>query len=717
VSRIFEITDKVLSYHPKADVDLINRAYVFSALAHTEQKRSSGEPYFTHPLAVAGILASLRLDEASIVTGLLHDTVEDTDVTLEDIQDRFGEDIASLVDGVTKVGKIRFQSSEHKQAENFRKLILATAKDLRVLLVKLADRLHNMRTLCFLPEHKRKAISEETVQLYAPLAHRLGIHWIRQEMEDLAFSHIEPEASHDLVERLAEHLDDLKDTCMRLELVLQEVLNRQGVKARVQGRMKHMYSLYDKMQRKHVAFDEVYDLVAFRVIVEDMSTCYQTLGIIHSLYRPVPGRFKDYIALPKPNGYQSLHTSVYGPENYLIEVQVRTEAMHRYAEDGVAAHWMYKEGDAAESRDHNKFRWLKQLTEILQETENPVEYLENARLDLFVQEVYVFSRDGDIFSLPRGSMPLDFAYAVHTDVGNHCMGVRINGESADLGAVLHNGDQIEVLTSLEQTPSRQWPQYVRTPRARQAIRQWFRRQEREACLRMGAEMLCEALGSDAKPDRAMLRKLGCKSVEALMERLGHGDIPIERLLTATERTHSGPFHFGGLSQNLMWAADCCLPLPGDPVLGRFQPGRGMAVHHRDCAEVAKMRQNAWLEVKWLGVEGQLYPTAIEIKTRNERGMLARVSGIIAECDANIEDIKLRQFEGSMTRMSLLVEVANRKHLATVLRTVKSLDGVISVSRLTQGGLPKRRRAKKGIGETIKDMMPRSWTRQSSHSEA
>lgn len=717
MSRIFEITDKVLSYHPKADIDLINRAYVFAAQAHANQKRSSGEPYFTHPLAVAGILASLRLDEASIVTGLLHDTVEDTDVTLDEIRERFGDEIAQLVDGVTKIGKLKFQSSEQKQAENFRKLILATARDLRVLLVKLADRLHNMRTLCFLPEHKRRVISEETVQLYAPLAHRLGIHWIRQEMEDLAFSHLEPEASRELAERLAEHLDSLKDTCMRLELILQEVLDRQGVKARVQGRMKHMYSLYDKMQRKHVSFDEVYDLVAFRVIVEDTPTCYQTLGIIHSLYRPVPGRFKDYIALPKPNGYQSLHTSVYGPENYLIEVQVRTEAMHRYAEDGIAAHWMYKEGKDATSGDLHKFRWLKQLTELLQEADNPVEYLENARLDLFVQEVYVFSRDGDIFSLPRGSMPLDFAYAVHTDVGNHCIGVRINGEPADLGTVLHNGDQIEVLTSPEQTPSRQWHQYVCTPRARQAIRQWFRRQEREASQRMGAEMLREVLGSRAKPDKAMLKKLECESIEVLEERLGHGDIPVERLLDVAKRTLSGPLHFARLSQNLMQAADCCLPLPGDPVLGRFQPGRGMIVHHRDCAEVVKTRQDAWLDVKWCGETGQLYPTAIEVRTRNERGMLARVSGCIAENDANIEDVKIHQFEGAMTKLSILVEVSDRTHLAAVLRAVKRLPGVTNVSRRTQGGLPARRHSRKGLGAAIRQMVARGWPRQPSESKA
>ncbi|MDX8396281.1 MAG: RelA/SpoT family protein, partial [Mariprofundaceae bacterium] len=499
MSRIFEITEKVLSYSPKADIDLINRAYVFAAQAHKDQRRISGDMYITHPLAVANILASLRLDVASIVTGLLHDTVEDTHVTLDDIRDRFGDDIARLVDGVTKIGQIRFDSSEHQQAENFRKMILATAEDLRVLLVKLADRLHNMRTLGFMRESKRKVVSEETMQLYAPLAHRLGIHWIKQEMEDLSFAHIDTESYQTLLLEFKDKIDFLHQTRERLEGVLQEALSRQGVHAEVQGRMKHLYSLYDKMKRKHISFDEIYDMVAFRIIVDDTPACYHALGMIHSLYRPVPGRFKDYIALPKPNGYQSLHTSVIGPENYRIEVQVRTDSMHRYAEDGVAAHWLYKD-DSANQNEQKHFQWLRQLTELLQQTDTPSEFMENVRLDLFVQEVYVFSRDGDIYALPRGARPLDFAYAVHTDVGHHCVGVRINGELSDFHAKLRNGDQIEVMTEPDQTPSRQWLRYVKTTKAKQSIRQWFRRQERDSNIHMGESILQDVIGGRELPE-------------------------------------------------------------------------------------------------------------------------------------------------------------------------------------------------------------------------
>ncbi|MFQ5519667.1 MAG: RelA/SpoT family protein, partial [Mariprofundus sp.] len=505
-------------YAPKADVDLINRAYVFAAQAHKDQRRSSGDLYITHPLAVADILASLRMDVSTIVTGLLHDTVEDTHVSLKDIENRFGEEVARLVDGVTKIGQIQFRSFEHKQAENFRKMILATAQDLRVLLVKLADRLHNMRTLGFMRQDKRIAISEETMQLYAPLAHRLGVHWIKQEMEDIAFSYLEPDAYKLVMNQMKERIDFLHETRNRLEGVLQEALDRQGIDAKVYGRMKHLYSIHDKMHRKHVDFNEIYDLIAFRIIVEDTPACYHTLGMIHSLYRPVPGRFKDYIALPKPNGYQSLHTSVIGPENHRIEIQIRTDSMHSYAEDGVAAHWSYKDG-TANDEDRKHFQWLKQLTELLQEAEDPGEFMESARLDLFVQEVYVFSRDGDIYALPRGAKPLDFAYAVHTDVGHHCMGVRINGEIADFQSRIRNGDQIEVLTNPDQAPSRQWLQYVKTPKARQAIRQWFRRQERGASIRIGEKILLDALGQDDLPEKS-LRLMQCQNMDELKERLG-----------------------------------------------------------------------------------------------------------------------------------------------------------------------------------------------------
>lgn len=699
MSRIFEITERVTSYAPKADIDLINRAYVFASHAHAGQTRFSGEPYLTHPLAVAGILASLKMDEATIVTGLLHDTVEDTHVSMAVIEQHFGKDIANLVDGVTKIGKIHFNSSEQKQAENFRKMILATAQDIRVLIVKLADRLHNMRTLGFMADRKREMISQETIQIYAPLAHRLGIHWIKQEMEDLAFAHLDHDAYQALLDEMKERLEDLNQIRERLEAIIQEALQRHGMSARVQGRMKHLYSIHAKMQRKHVDFDEIFDLVAFRVIVKDITTCYQTLGIIHSLYRPVPGRFKDYIALPKPNGYQSLHTAVIGPENFRIEVQIRTATMHSYAEDGVAAHWMYKDGDES-SKERNSFKWLKQLTELLQDAENPSEFLENVRLDLFVQEVYVFSPNGDIFALPRGARPLDFAYAVHTDIGHHCIGARINGEMADFSSRLHNGDQIEIMTSPDQSPSRQWLQYVKTSRARQSIRQWFRRQEKETSIRMGRQVLKEALGK-ADVSARVLQKLHFENQEDMQEHLGRGDIPILDLLDAVDIDRTKPLKLKGLARSLMKAADCCHPIPGDPVLGQFSSGKGMIIHHRKCPNISDSKSGNWIEVRWSPQKGQLFKTGIEVRAHNERGMLAKVSNSIASAGSSIEDLKLRQKGGAMTELLFLIEVEDRKHLADVLRTIKVVPGVARVMRRNQVGLSGRAETR-GFAETLRD---------------
>jgi len=699
MSRIFEITERVASYAPKADIDLINRAYVFAANAHAGQLRNSGEPYIVHPLAVAGILASLKMDDATIITALLHDTVEDTSASLADIERHFGNDITLLVDGVTKIGKIHFNSSEHKQAENFRKMLLATAKDVRVLIVKLADRLHNMRTLGFMADHKREAISTETIQIYAPLAHRLGIHWIKQEMEDLAFSNLEKEAYKSLLLELQDRLEGLNQVRDRLEAIIQQALQRTGMDAKVQGRMKHLYSIHAKMQRKHVDFDEIFDLVAFRVIVKDVTACYQTLGVVHSLYRPVPGRFKDYIALPKPNGYQSLHTAVIGPEGFRIEVQIRTEAMHSYAEDGVAAHWIYKDGEGS-SKERESFKWLKQLTDLLQDSENPGEFLENVRLDLFVQEVYVFSPGGDIFALPRGARPLDFAYAVHTDVGDHCIGIRINGEMADFSTRLHNGDQIEIMTSPDQSPSRQWLQYVKTPRARQSIRQWFRRQEKDTSIRIGKQVLKDSLGKGVLSAK-VLERLKYDNIEQLQEHLGRGDIPIQDLLNAADVDRTGPLRIKGVSRAMMQAADCCHPIPGDPVLGMFSAGKGMIIHHRKCPKVADDKGENWLEVNWKPQPGQLFKTGIEVRSLNERGMLAKVTNSIAEANSSIDDLKLRQKGGSMTELLFLIEVEDRVHLANVLRFIRGVKGVVTVQRRNQvglGGEPETR----GLAETLKD---------------
>ncbi|MBL4774819.1 MAG: bifunctional (p)ppGpp synthetase/guanosine-3',5'-bis(diphosphate) 3'-pyrophosphohydrolase [Mariprofundus sp.] len=698
MSRIYEITERVAAYAPQSDIDLINRAYVFAAHSHAGQMRNSGESYITHPLAVADILASLGMDTSTIITGLLHDTVEDTNVTLADVEQHFGADVAGLVDGVTKIGQIHFTSKEQKQAENFRKMILATAKDLRVLIVKLADRLHNMRTLGFMSERKRQAIGEETLEIYAPLAHRLGIHWIKQEMEDLAFSYLQKDAYKSLMTEMQGRLEALNQTRELLESVIQQALKRQGLQAKVQGRMKHLYSIHEKMQRKHVDFDEIYDLLAFRVIVEDMTTCYQALGVVHSLYRPVPGRFKDYIAIPKPNGYQSLHTVVIGPENFRIEVQIRTDAMHFYAEDGVAAHWAYKEG--GNSNNDDNFVWLKQLTDLLKDSDNPSELLEDVRLDLFVREVYVFSRDGDIYPLPRGARPLDFAYAVHTDVGQHCVGVRINGEVADFNARLRNGDQIEVMTSPDQTPSRQWLQYVKTPRAKQAIRHWFRRQERDSSIRIGAKILHESLGiKEVGAD--VLAQCECHDVDELKMRLGRGDIDLNTLLAAMPQKRALSLALTGIKRADMHAAECCHPIPGDAVLGQLNSAEGMVLHHRKCNALDEDERRNWIEVNWQVQTGELFKTGIEVRSHNSRGMLANVTRCIADAGSCIEDLKLNQRGGAMTVLLFLVEVEDRVHLARVMRAIKALDGVVKVERRNQTGLTAKRETR-ALGETLRD---------------
>lgn len=686
MSRIFEITEQVLTYMPKADVELINRAYVFAAHAHARQRRSSGELYITHPLSVAKNLADLKMDVPSIMTGLLHDTVEDTHVTLEDIHHRFGDEVAELVDGVTKVGKIHFTSSEHQKAENFRKMIMATAKDLRVLLVKLADRLHNMSTLSVMRPDKQKRIAIETMEIYVPLAHRLGIHWIAQAMEDLAFKYIDPEANRELEQKLEGKLDFLHQTQERLEGIIQEALSRQGIEANVQGRMKNMYSLHQKMQRKSLDFDDIYDFIAFRVIVEDTPACYHVLGMIHSLYHPVPGRFKDYIALPKANGYQSLHTAVIGPDNFRIEVQIRSESMHHYAEEGVASHWLYKSKDNPnEKKEHEGFQWLKQLAETIHTVDNPGEFLENVRLDLFVKEVYVFSRDGDLFALPRGSKPLDFAYAVHTDIGNHCLGVRINGEPAAFQQNLHNGDEIEVLTSPEQTPSRKWLQWVKTAKAKQGIRQWFRLQEKESAVRLGEHLLNSVLGKETiRHD--MLQFAECSDDAELKEKLGRGDIDVSTLVNYLHKDDESVVRNKIFAESNMQAASCCHPIPGDNVVGAFMKGEGFIVHDYHCPVVMRKESDQWVEVDWQAKPDQFYKTGIEVFCTNERGSLGLVTSSLSKADANIEDLKIEQLPGTLTLLYVLIEIEDRAHLARVFKALKALGHVARVRRHHPKGL-------------------------------
>jgi len=704
MSDIAAITQRLKQHHPDANIERVQRAFAFAAQAHSGQFRSSGEPYIIHPIEVARILSDLRMDEDSIIAALLHDTVEDTSVSLGDIQNLFGESVVNLVDGLTKVGQITFSSSEHKQAENFRKMILATAKDLRVLLVKLADRLHNMRTLNFLKEHKRRAIATETLQIYAPLAHRLGIHWIKQEMEDASFSFLNPGAHQKLTHSLNERVEELQLNKSRLEKVLHGVLVQQNIEAKVQGRMKHLYSLFHKMQKKELdSFDQVDDLVAFRIIVKDIPTCYLVLGVIHSIYRPIPGRFKDYIGLPKPNGYQSLHTSVHGLDKNRVEVQIRTDIMHQYAEDGIAAHWAYKEEDR-KSSDQDKFQWLKRMTTMLQEDCEPSELLENMRIDLFIQEVYVFSRDGDIFVLPRKAMPLDFAYHVHTDVGHHCIGVRINGMPADLSTKLKNGDQVEIITSPDQTPSRQWLKYVCTSRARHAIRQWFRVQERQSCIHIGQEMLQQASGRSIALPPSILKRLDCANMDTLLEKLGRGEVTVDQIFATTNQERPRWFNMMGFAKTLRIPSECCRPIPGDPVVGTFKSGVGMLIHHQHCNNVEDKQSKQWLDVVWKSEERSFYAAKIHIRSLNKPGMLASTSACLEASNINIEDLTLDQTSGGgITTVNMLVHVRSCQHLDEVLAQLTQLDGVIQVERNIDFGTKQRSNK---VSDNIKKMFRR-----------
>ena len=677
--RFPDILDAVAARHARADLVRLKRAYVFAANMHEGQRRRSGEPYVQHPVTVASIVARLGLDEPSVSAALLHDVVEDTPATLDEVRARFGSEIAMLVDGVTKVGRIRLRSVQQQQVENYRKMLLATARDVRVLLIKLADRLHNVRTLGVLPVAKRRRIAEETLHIYAPLAHRLGIHWMKQELEDLAFAHLDPDTYHQIAEELQRRAPRLRHLRERTERVLTEALARHGLSARVEGRLKHVYGIHEKMQRKHVDFDGIYDLVAFRVIVHEVLDCYRALGVVHALYRPIPGRFKDYIALPKPNGYQSLHTVVIGPGQQRIEIQIRTEDMHRTAEEGIAAHWAYKEGKRGD--EGPRFGWLRRMLDFVQSGEQPEEALENLRLDLFVQEVYVFSRDGDLFALPRGATVLDFAYAVHTEVGHHAVSARVNGEESPLDRVLRNGDQVEIITSPDQTPSRSWLGFVQTPRARHAIRQWFRRHERESAIRLGRRLLREVFQVE-QLTQDQVEALGTGSEEDALASIGRGEIKLERLGNILGVQARMPFVAREGERFWMRQAECCRPIPGDHAIGVFRAERGMELHRLGCPETLQAKE--CIEIRWPEDGEGRYLAEVEVQARNERGVLARISQVIADAGCSIEDLQLRQRAGKIAQMRFLVEVSGRKQLAGILRALRKLDSVVWVGRAFPG---------------------------------
>ncbi len=712
--RQYELVERVRAYDPQADEDLLNRAYVFSMKAHGSQERASGDPYFSHPLQVAEILTRMKLDSASIVTALLHDTVEDTDATLGQIEQLFGKDIARLVDGVTKLSRLELQSDNTKQAENFRKLVVAMSNDIRVLLVKLADRLHNMQTLHYIANpDKRKRIALETAEIYAPLAERMGIHRMKDELEDLAFAELHKDARDSIIQRLQFLREQGGDLVSRVIDELNRVLNDEDIKAAVSGREKQPHSIWRKMQRKSVAFEQLSDIMAFRVVVDSVQECYHALGVLHARYPVVPGRFKDYISTPKPNGYRSLHTSILGPERQRIEIQIRTREMHEVAEYGVAAHWKYKQGGA--QVDGRQYRWLRELLDILENAAGPEDFLEHTKLEMFQDQVFCFTPKGDLIALPRGATPVDFAYAVHSEVGNTCVGAKINGRLMPLRTELHNGDQVEIATSRAQTPSPTWERFVVTGKARASIRRFIRTQQRQQYVELGRAILQKAFRQDGlelteKGLEGALKKLKCESVDDVYAMAGEGLYTAREVITAVfpglrpsakqesvvpigahrtrqaqKKGKEGAVPITGLIPGMaVHFAGCCHPLPGDRIVGIVTTGKGVTIHTIDCETLESFADSPerWLDVAWEqaadnpnGHVGRLH-----LVVANSPGSLGSLSTIIGKSEGNISNLKITNRSMDFFEMMIDVEVKNVKHLTNIIAALRATPVINSVER-------------------------------------
>jgi GTP pyrophosphokinase len=721
--QLDDLLHRVVSYNPDADLALIRRAYDYSARMHGEQKRESGEPYVTHPLNVALIATQLKLDVPSLVTALLHDVVEDTGTSLPDVEALFGAEVARLVDGVTKVSKITFSSRAEKQAENFRKMIIAMAQDIRVVMIKLADRLHNMRTLGPLAPERQVEISRETLEIYAPIAHRLGIYWMKSELEDNAFRYLNHGAYSTLKTFVASKRAEREEYIRAVIQILSRRLEDSGVLAEVTGRPKHFYSIHTKMQEEALTFDEIYDLVAFRIIVGSVRECYEALGVVHANWKPVPGRFKDYIALPKPNMYQSLHTTVIGPRGQRMEVQIRTREMHRVAEEGIAAHWTYKQGVSAEQRDTERFAWLRRLVEWQQNLKDPQEFLATVRDDLFPEEVFVFTPKGDVLDFPKGASVIDFAYRIHSGVGNHLAGARINGRMVPLRYRLNSGDTVEVITNEKQTPGKDWANFVTTARAKSRIRQWFRQQQSERSRELGVSLLDRELESvklsvnQLRGDKRLegvLKEFSQRDVEGLLAAVGYGIITpgqlLGKVLTADElkiyrgdkapappgpvaadraakearRAASGAVVVSGIGDMMVRFARCCNPLPGEAITGFITRGRGVTVHLAGCPHALLSDPQRRVPVVWKEDEATPRPIRLEVLCADQPGLLAAMTKAIATVGVNIStaEVKTRGNDGRALSIFEL-SVTSARQLNTLMSSIAAIDGVMRVSRLGQ----------------------------------
>lgn len=685
-------------YLKPEDINQLRNAYSFGQGAHSGQFRKSGEPYISHPVAVARILCTLHLDAPTLTAALLHDVVEDTDISKAEISERFGEPVAELVDGVSKLTKIEFQTQEEAQAENFRKMLLAMARDVRVILIKLADRLHNMRTLEAMHPAKQRSIARETLEIYAPIAHRLGLNNIYQELQELGFRYSYPMRYKVLVKATKAARGNRREIVGKILEAIDIKLKESGLDAEVTGREKHLYSIYMKMVEKQLSFSEVLDIYGFRVIVKDIPACYVALGMLHSLYKPIPGKFKDYIAIPKTNGYQSLHNTLLGPFGIPIEIQIRTAEMHRIAENGVASHWLYKSSDADFNDLHlQTSQWLQNLLETLSGSTDSLEFLEHLKIDLFPGDVFVFTPQGKILTLPRGSTAVDFAYAVHSDVGNCCVAVKINGENAPLRAKLKSGDRVEIVTAPYAKPNPSWLSYVATGRARSHIRHFLKTIQYDESVKLGERMLNQALLSfNINPDtindtqwEKLVRDSGVKSKEELLTEMALGKqlpaVVAKRLASPLESSSNdqivGPITILGTEGLTVQFAKCCRPIPGDAIIGVIKKDSGLIIHMHNCANVTSSQKNSenYLDVAW-GIDiTRTFEASIKVTTVNKQGVLARVAAEIAKAESNIDDIAMEN-ENDFMHMRFILQINNRSHLAQVIRGLRHLKEVVRIHR-------------------------------------
>ena len=712
--RINDILDTMLKYNPDGDTSLVERAYIYSARVHEGQVRLSGEPYLSHPLEVAYILSTMKLDSVCISAGLLHDVLEDTSATEDDLRDLFGEEVLKIVKGLTKLSALPYNSAQARQADSIRKMILAMADDIRVILIKLVDRLHNMRTLEFQKEHKRQRIARETMDIYAPIAARLGIYWIKSELEEIGFKTLNPEEYASINSKISNDKNERDVYIESVREFLIEKLAENGLKAEVVGRHKQIYSIYHKMMTQELPFDEIYDIIAFRIILSSIPECYEALGIVHSLWRPIAKKFKDYIALPKPNMYQSLHTTVFGPFGERVEIQIRTREMDYVATSGIAAHWSYKEGRAVPGKSGNPYSWIQNLIDSQKDIDTPGEFLEDVRLNLFSDEVHVFTPGGEIRSLIKGATPVDFAYLIHTEVGHQCVGAKVNGRMVQLSHPLKTGDIVEILTSPKSRPSMDWLNFVKTPKARSRIKRWIKAQERDRSIQLGREM-CEKTFSKYRlnfnemlnsPEMAaVVEHFGFKTIDDMIEHVGYGKITprqviqkfLPKLKPETSREESLLNRlFGrmkkkkpadgvivhGVDDMLVRFAKCCQPVPGEPIAGYITRGEGVAVHRADCANVAKATAERRIDVEWAAHTPSKYPVTIRIRSYDRIGLLAEITSLVSQQGANIVAVNTETGADKTVDLFFTLSVDDAKQLDNIVMVIKKIKSVYSVKRLT-----------------------------------